>query len=181
MPYSRFFIATVAAASLVVLVAGVAFASAPLPHTGKAYTTVSNKSGVGITLVTSASNPRVIQPGAAALGSQFALSGGSVLCHKAKKNPGFHGTPFALFGFPGAKLTLSHGKYGFSKSVTVRNTVPLGSSVKAFTLKLTIKGTVASANLITGAVKSTGGSCTSKKPLKYKAKLNDKIPVAPGQ
>ena len=168
-------------ASLAILVAGVALASAPLPKTGKAYTTAGNKGGVGITLVTNATNPKKIQPGAAALGSQFALSGGSVLCPKAKKSSGFHGTPFAIFGFPGAKLKLIHGKYGFVKTVRVPNTVPLGSfAVKPFTLKVKIVGAVANSNLIKGTAKATGGPCASKKPLKFRAKLST-IPVAPGQ
>jgi hypothetical protein len=178
---SRFLTACAVGASLAALTAAVALASAPLPKTGKAYSTSGNKGGVSLTLVTGATNPRKIQPGAAALGSSFALSGGSVLCHKAKKISGFHGTPFAVFGFPGAKLKLVHGKYRFAKTAKVPNTVPLGSSgVKAFTLKVKIAGTVAGPNLIKGTVKAKGGPCASKRPLKYRAKLS-KLPVAPGQ
>ena len=171
---------TVGAVSL--FLAGVALASAPLPQAAKAYSTGGIRGSVSVTLVTSASG-KAIEPGAAALGSQFALSGGSVLCKKAKKGPGFHETPFAIFGFPGATLKLSHGKYGFSKSVTMPKTVPLGSSSssKPFTLKVKIKGTVTSPTAITGTVKPKGGPCTSKKPLKFTAKLDPKIPVAPGQ
>ncbi len=182
MPASRLFkTVAIAAGLLAVVLAGAASAAAPLLEPAKAYSTGGIKHGVGVTLVTSASSGKAIEPGAAALGSQFALSGGSVLCPKAKKGPGFHEVPFALFGFPGATLKLSHGKYGFSKSVKIPRTVPLGSSAKPFTLKVKIKGSVVSPTAITGTVKAKGGPCTSKKPLKFTAKLDPKIPVAPGQ
>ncbi len=152
-----------------------------MPKTAKAYSTGGSKHGVSVTLVTSASNPKAIEPGAAAAGSQFALSGGAVLCPKAKKNPGFHEVPFAVFGFPGATLKISHGKYGFSKTSKTQETTALGSSAKPFPLKVKITGTVVSPTSIKGTVKATGGPCTSKKPLKFTAKLDPKIPVAPGQ
>jgi hypothetical protein len=167
--------------ALSLLLAAVALAGAPLPKSGKAYTTPNGKHKVGLTLVTGAS-PKTIEPGSAALGSQFAMSGGSVQCPKAKKGPGFHGAPFAIFGFPGAKLKLSNGKYGFSKTIKQRETTPLGSSgVKPFTLKVKIAGTVLSPTKIAGTVTAKGGPCTTKKPLKYTTKLNPKVPVAPGQ
>ncbi len=163
------------------LLAGLAFASAPLPKPAKAYSTGHIRHGVSLTLVTGPSSGRVIEPGGAAVGSQFALSGGAVLCKKAKKGPGFHEVPFAVFGFPGARLKLSHGEYGFSKSFKTPETSVLGSTAKPFTLKVKIKAVVASPNAIKGTVKPRGGPCTSKKPLKFTAKLDPKLPVAPGQ
>ncbi len=170
--------ATIATGLVVVLLVGVALA-APLPKGAKAYSTAGRKHGVSLTLVTSSSGKR-IELGEAALGSQFALSGGAVNCPKAKKNHGFHETPFAIFGFPGATLKLSHGKYGFSKT-TKSETSALGSSAKTFKLRVTIAATVASPTSIKGTVTAKGGPCTSKKPLKFNAKLDNKIPVAPGK
>ncbi len=172
--------AAIATGLLAVLLVGVALA-APLPQGAKAFSTGATKhrSALSLTLVTSASG-KSIEAGEAALGSQYALSGGSVLCPKAKKNHGFHETPFAIFGFPGAKLKLIHGKYGFSKT-TKSVTYALGSPVKPFKLKVSIAGAVASPTSIVGTVKAKGGPCTSKKPLKFNAKLDNKIPVAPGK
>ncbi len=168
-----------AACALALALAAIALAAAPLPKPSKAYTTPTGTHKVGLTLVTG-SNPKAIEPGAAALGSQYALSGGSIQCPKAKKGPGFHQVPFAIFGFPGAKLKLVHGKYGFAKTIRQRETIPLGSTgVKAFTLKVKIAGTVLSPTKIAGTVTAKGGPCTTKKPLKYTAKLNSKVPVAP--
>lgn len=182
-PAHRRFLLTLATAGAFGLMLGaVALAAAPLPKTGIAYSTSAGKHKVSITLVTGASDPKRIEPGAAALGSQFALSGGSLQCPKAKKSPGFHGEPFAVFGFPGAKLKLTHGKYAFSKTAKVPNTAPFGSSgVKPFTLKVKITGTVLSPTKITGTVTAKGGPCATKKPLRYTAKANPKLPVAPGQ
>lgn len=95
----------VACLGLLALAAG-ALAASPLPQRAKAYATNGNHHGVSVTLVTSASNPKRLEPGEAATASQFALSGGDVQCKKAKKGPGFHEVSFAVFGFPGATLKL---------------------------------------------------------------------------
>lgn len=170
-----------AGACLLLLCAAASAAGPALPKPASAYSTEGNVHGVSLTLVTSASSGKTIEPGAAAAGSQFALSGGAVNCTKAKKGPGFHGVPFAVFGFPKTTLKLSKGKYGFSKTVTQKNTVPLGSTNAPFTLRLKITGTVTSQALITGTISAKGGPCTTKKPVKYKAKLDPQLPVAPGQ
>jgi hypothetical protein len=170
-----------AGACLLLLCAAASAAGPALPKPASAYSTEGNVHGVSLTLVTSASSGKTIEPGAAAAGSQFALSGGAVNCTKAKKGPGFHGVPFAVFGFPKTALKLSKGKYGFSKTVTQKNTVPLGSTNAPFTLRLKITGTVTSQALITGTISAKGGPCTTKKPVKYKAKLDPQLPVAPGQ
>jgi len=161
------------------MLCGIALA-APLPQGGKAYTAGTVKHGVSLTLVTSASGT-AIEPGSAALGSQFALSGGAVLCRKAKKSHGFHEKPFAIFGFPGATLKLSHGTYGFSATVKAPHTIPLGSTAKPFKLKVKIVGQVASPTSIKGTVKAKGGPCTTKKALKFNATVNSSVPVAPGK
>jgi hypothetical protein len=178
----RFFsglVLVVAAGAL--LLAAAALAGPALPKTGSAYSTGGIKHGVSVTLVTSATDPKAIEAGEAATASQYALSGGAVLCPKSKKNPGFHETPFAVFGFPGATLKLSHGAYGFSKTVVQPDTSTLGGTAKPFKLKVKITGSVLSSTKIVGTVKSTGGPCTTKKALKYTAKLDTKLPVAPGQ
>ncbi|HVC07466.1 MAG TPA: hypothetical protein VND98_07785 [Solirubrobacterales bacterium] len=165
---------------IAVLLVGLALA-APLPKGASAFSTAATKhrSALGLTLVTSLSGDS-IEAGEAALGSQYALSGGSVLCPRAKKNHGFHETPFAVFGFPGAKLKLIGGKYGFSKT-TRSVTSALGSSAKPFKLTVRVAGAIASPTSIEGTVNVKGGPCSSKKPLKFSAKLDKKIPVAPGK
>lgn len=170
----------VACLGLLALAAG-ALAASPLPQRAKAYATDGNHHGVSVTLVTSASNPKRLEPGEAATASQFAFSGGDVHCKKAKKGPGFHEVSFAVFGFPGATLKLTHGKYGFSKTTKERNTSALGGTGTLFNLKVKIVGTVVSPSSIKGTVKATGGPCTTKKPVAFTAKLDPKIPVAPGQ
>lgn len=171
--------AALATGLIALLLVGMALA-APLPKGAKAYSTGGRKHGVVLTLVTSTSG-KAIEKGSAALGSQYALSGGSVQCPKAKKNHGFHESPIALFGFPGAKLKLSHGKFSFTKTIKTPGEVPLGSSVKPFTLQVTIAGSVASPTAIKGTVKAKGGPCTTKKPVKFDAKLDEANSVAPGQ
>lgn len=60
-------------------------------------------------------------------------------------------------GFPGAKLKLVHGKYGFAKTIKQRETIPLGSSgAKPFTLKIKIVGAVLSPTKIVGTVTAKG-------------------------
>lgn len=169
------------AAVALLCLAGAATATAPpLPKTAKAYSTDGFAHRVSLTLVTSASNPKRIEKGAAAAGSQFALSGGAVQCPKAKKGEGFHEVPFAIFGFPGATLKLVKGAYGFSKT-TKEKTSALGGTGAEFKLKLKIVGTVTSSTSIRGTVKATGGPCTMKKPVSFNAKLDPKLPVALGQ
>lgn len=173
----------IAASASVVLacaLAAGALAAAPLPKPASAFSTGGLKHGVSLTLVSSADGKK-IEAGGAALGSQFALSGGTIQCPKARHSATFHGTPFALFGFPGVTLKLSHGKYGFSKSFTEHGVVPLGSEgVKPFTLKVKIAATVTGPTAIAGTVKASGGPCKSKKPIVFKAKLDPKLPVATG-
>jgi hypothetical protein len=162
------------------VVSGVALAAAPLPKPASAYSTGGYKHGLSMTLVIAPSG-RAVEKGGAALGSEFALSEGALQCPKAKKGHGFHEVPFTIFGFPGASLKLSGGRYGFSKTETMSDTTPLGSTAKPFTLKVKIAATVASSTSIVGTVKATGGPCTSKGPLRFNAKFSAKDGVAPGQ
>jgi hypothetical protein len=157
-----------------------ALAAAPLPQTAKAYSTGGYEHGLSFTLVTSAANPKRIEPGSATAGSQFALSNGAIQCKKAKRAPGVPEPPFAIFGFPGATLKLSAGMYGFAKTITQRETSVLGSTSTAkFTLKVKIVGTVVSPTRIEGTVKPTGGPCTAKSPIPFTANRDPKLPVAP--
>lgn len=159
--------------------AALALASSSLPKPGAGYSTEGNKHGVSVVLVTSVRDPKQILEGTAALASQYAMSGGAVLCPKAKKSPGYKGAPFAIFGFPATELKLSGGKYGFSKTIRQAGASVLGSSAKPFTLKVKITGAVLSPTKIVGTVKASGGPCKTKKPLKYTAKLDPKLPIAP--
>ncbi len=169
-----------AVVALLCLVTAATAAAPPLPKTAKAYSTGGLVHGVSLTLVTSATNPKRIEKGEAAVGSQYAMSGGGVQCPKAKKGEGSHEVPFAVFGFPGATLKMVKGAYGFSKT-TKERTSALGSPVAEFKLKVKIVGKVTSPTSIRGTVKVTGGPCTRKKPVSFKAKLDPKLPVAPGQ
>ncbi len=107
------------------------------------------------------------------------MSEGTVLCPKAKRNPGFKEVPFAIFGFPGTTLHLKHGAYGFAARTRVSNTTPLGGAVAPFTLKVKVTGTVVTPTKITGTISASGGPCNTKKPVPYTAKLDPTLPVAP--
>jgi hypothetical protein len=161
------------------LLASAAVAAAPSLKSGKAYATPRGTHAVSLTLVTSVRTPNRIEEGAAAAGSQFALSEGSVQCPKAKRNPGFKGASFALFGMPGTTLHLKHGAYSFSVKVRAPNTTPLGAAVKPFTLKVKVTGTVVSPNQVTGTISASGGPCRTKKPVPYTATYDPKLPIAP--
>jgi hypothetical protein len=178
-PRARAFGSAIALALLVLALADLALAASPLPKPGAGYSTNGDKHGVSLVLVTSVRDPKQILEGSAAVASQYAMSGGAVLCPKAKKSPGYKGAPFGVFGFPATELKPTGGKYGFSKTITQPKTTLLGSSVKPFTLKVKITGAVLSPTKIAGTVKASGGPCTTKKPLKYTAKLNPKLPIAP--
>ncbi len=158
-----------------------ALAAAQLPKPAKAFTTKSGLKGkLSLTLVTS-TDGKSIEEGDAALGSQFALSGGVIHCPKAKRAPGSHEAPFAIFGFPRTALKLGKGKYGFSAHVVQHEASLLGGTAKPFTLKVQITGTVVNPTTINGTLSAKGGKCTTKKPLAYVAKVNPKIPVAPSK
>ncbi|MBS1888117.1 MAG: hypothetical protein JSU06_13110 [Actinobacteria bacterium] len=171
----------VAFTALAALALAAVAVAATLPTGGKAFTTppTKHRAKFSLTLVTSPDG-RSIEEGGAAIGSQYAISGGSIECPKAKKQPGFHETPFLIFGFPATALTMKGGTYGFTAHLTQRETNILGSTAKAFTLKVKITGTVVGATTIEGTVSAKGGSCTTKTPLAFKLKPNPKVPVAPG-
>jgi hypothetical protein len=144
-------ITTVAGAGLAIALAGSALAATPLPQKGKAY----GKGTVGkqklvLILVTSKSNPKKILSGVPAF-SQVAHSGGWLEC------PSSH--TIAEFPFPGATLKLSGGKYGFSVTENKTNPTFLGAATTG-TLKVVIKGTVASSKRITGTL-TASGICTA--------------------
>ena len=125
--------------------------------------------------------PKRIEPGLASAASQFALSNGAIQCKRVKRAAGDPETPFAIFGFPGATLKLSHGQYGFSKSETQREASPLGAKSPAkFTLKAKVTGVLVNSTTIEGTAKVSGGPCTVAKPIPYVAKVDRTVPVAPG-
>ena len=169
-----------AVGALLCLATAATAVSPPLPTKAKAFSTGGFARRVSLTLVTSATNPKRIESGQAAVGSQYAMSGGAVQCPKAKRGTGVHETPFAVFGFPGATLKMVKGAYGFSKT-SKEKTSALGSAGGEFKLKVKIVGKVISPTMISGTVKVTGGPCTIKKPVSFKAMLDPKLPVAPGQ
>jgi hypothetical protein len=163
------------------LLAATVEAAAPSLKPGKAYATggTIGQSVAGLTLVTSVQTPNRIEEGDAAIGSQYALSEGSLLCPKAKRNPGLKGKPFALFGMPGTTLHLKNGAYSFTAKIRQPNTTLLGSPAASFTLGVTVTGTVVSPAKVTGTITASGGPCKTKKPIPYTAKLDPKLPVAP--
>lgn len=166
---------------LLALVFSVAAAVAATPSLkpGKGYSTAAGHHAVSLTLVTSVKTPNRIEEGGAALASQYAHSGGSISCPKAKKTAGYHGAPFVIFGFPGTTLHPQGGNYAFSVKVREPAKTAVGSGVKPFTLKVQITGMVKSPTEITGTISATGGPCGTKKPIPYTAALNPELPVAP--
>jgi hypothetical protein len=166
--------------------AGVAVAAASPLRKGKAYDTAPGTSSrFALTLITSATDGTLLVAGPASppLGSQYALSTGVVRCPDAPRNPGSPTSeaPFALFGFPGARLSLRHGKLGFAVTRSDPRQQVFGSTVKPFKLTIRIAGTVRSATKIAGTVTATGGPCTISHPLTWTATLNPQDTVAPGK
>lgn len=169
---------TVVAAALVALCAqgSSLAASAPLPLTAKEYSTGGYTHHVSVSFVTSATNPKKIQPGPAPLGTEFAVGGIYVQCPGAPKSSST--TPFAAIAYPGLTLRLSHGRYGFSKRLKFNQFLLASSLGKPVKLSVLFTGTVASSKLIKGTVKITGSQC--KTTANYSAKPTS-APVAPGQ
>jgi hypothetical protein len=179
--------ALVVSVALVLATGGVAVASAsaPLPLRNKAYNRVAPAGGkqVGLTLIVSRSNARrlVTGPLSPPLGSEFAVSAGTLPCPKAPRNPSLAKgeTPFALFGFPGATLRLRHGHYGFSVKRTHSTQQLLGSPAKPFKLTVKLTGTVLNSKTIEGTISAVGGPCTTRKPLPWRVTLNRKLKPPP--
>ncbi|MGO9973545.1 MAG: hypothetical protein ACLP01_12220 [Solirubrobacteraceae bacterium] len=136
--------------AMAIALAGTALAAAQLPRAGKVYDNGTvGKSKLTLTFVISPTNAKTIESGVPEF-SQTAHSGGYLECPSSSK--------IAEFPFPGATLTLSRGKYGFSVTETQTNPTFLGSPNKG-TLKLRIKGTVTGATQITGTVTVSGDVC----------------------
>lgn len=139
----------VVGAGMAIVLAGVAFAAAPLPQKGKLYeSSTVGKSKVTLLLLVSPSTPKLIEPGVPVLGA--AHSGGFIECPNSKS--------IAEFPFPEAPLLLSHGKYGFTVRRAGANPKFLGKAKKG-TLRLVITGTVTSSTTISGTVTNTGSIC----------------------
>ncbi len=151
---------------MAIVLAGTALAAASLPVAGKVYDNGTvGKSKVTLTFVISPSNARKIESGVPEF-SQTAHSGGYLECPSSSK--------IAEFPFPGATLTLSGGRYGFSVIETHTNPTFLGSPNKG-TLRLRIKGTVTSATRITGTVTVSGDVCKTVGTVHYSLSLNRKL------
>lgn len=153
-----------------------ALAAAPLPATGKQYSTKGYRQRVSVSLVTSAASPKQILPGPAPLGSQFAVGGIFLQCPGVPKSA--TSTPFTGIAFPALKLRLSHGRYSFSKRITVSQFILASAQTKPVTLKVLFTGTVVTKRLITGTVKVTGKQCATTSS--YAARQTT-VAVAPGQ
>ncbi len=143
--------AGIAGAGIAIVLAGTALAAAPpLPKSGKVYTNGTvGRSKITLTLVISPSNAKRIESGVPEF-SETAHSGGYLECPSSSK--------IAEFPFPGATLTLSGGKYGFSVTETKTNPTFLGSPNHG-TLKLRVNGSVTSATRIAGTVTVSGDVC----------------------
>lgn len=183
MPLRMLRSALAAAICTVLVVAGVALAAAVLPQPGKAYDVGRPVAkGANLTLIVSVHNPRQLLAGPLnpPIGSQYALSTGTVPCRRAKRSSTLprSETPFALFAFPGATLRLSHGRYRFSVTATAHHVSILGSAAKPITLRVAVTGVVRNATTIAGTITPRGGPCTSR-PVPYVAKLNPRDRVAP--
>lgn len=158
--------AGIAGIGLAIVLAGAALAAVPLPMAGKVYDNGTvGKSKLTLTLVISPSNAKRIESGVPEF-SQTAHSGGYLECPSSSK--------IAEFPFPGATLTLSGGKYGFSVTESRSNPTFLGSPNKG-TLKLRIKGTVTSATRITGTVAVSGNVCKTAGTVHYSLALNREL------
>ncbi len=143
--------AGIAGTGVAIVLAGTALAaSPPLPKQGNVYTNGDvGRSKLTLTFVISPSNAKKIESGVPEF-SQTAHSGGYLECPSSSK--------IAEFPFPGATLTLSAGKYGFSVTETKINPTFLGRP-NSGTLKLRINGSVTSATRITGTVAVSGDVC----------------------
>ena len=151
MPARRARRVGIAGSAIAIVLAATALASSPpLPKAGTVYDNGTvGKSKITLTLVISPSNAKKIESGVPEF-SQTAYSGGYLECPSSSK--------IAEFPFPGASLTLSAGKYGFSVTETKTNPTFLGSPNNG-TLKLRVNGSVTSATRIAGTVTVSGDVC----------------------
>ena len=163
-----------AAVALATLAAG-AFAAAPRLKAATAYEAPESQ-GVHVSLVTSAANPNKIQPGAAPLGSQFAVGGIYVSCPGAPRSGAR--APFVTIPFPGLTLTLTHSHYSFSKKLKLKRSLLATTLREEVPLTVLFTGTVIKPTVLRGTVKVTGKQCATT--AKYSAKAHPNTPVAPG-
>ena len=128
---SRNLSAVLAVVVLAALLPAVALAAAPLLTPGRSFATKAYHNGVSVSFVTSARDPKQIEPGPAPLAAQFAVGGLFVRCPSAPKSTST--TPFTGIPFPAIRLRLSHGSYGFVKTLKVTQSIlasSLGKPVK---------------------------------------------------
>ncbi len=176
----RLITGAIGAVAVVSATAGAAFAAAPQLHAGSAYDNFGkHKSKVSLFLVTAAGNPSKLNGGPAIYHHGPEGGSGALRCPKAPLNSRYSYAT-AEFGFPGATLKLSGGKYGFSVKWTSRHTKVVGSTEARVNLHLSLTGKVQSASTITGEFTARGGGCTTKKPVKYEVSLDKGFPLPPG-
>jgi hypothetical protein len=172
-------VAAIAAGTLITTVAsggGALAARAALLQKARAYSTLGYQHGVEVDIITSARNPRRIEAGTAPLGAQFATGGIYVQCPGAPRSSAI--LPFVTVPFPAITLKLSHGRYGFARTLHVSRPVVLSSLKLPVTLSITFTGTVRSPQLLAGTVRVSGQQCRASSG--YRAKLTHEA-VAPGK
>ncbi|HTV11308.1 MAG TPA: hypothetical protein VME20_05535 [Acidimicrobiales bacterium] len=186
MVLRNFFTAAGAVIALAAAGAGVV-AGAALPEKATGYDNFHTSQGFvkvnpDVLLVTSTSG-KAIHRWAPGPQNDQALDAGSYVelaCPGAPPLKGFPNATAAL-PFPGAQLTLSHGKYGFSASWTTKVQKDRWSSTAAApTLHVTLSGTVTSSTRIDGTLAVSGGGCTTSTPLAYSAHADKAYNVTPG-
>ncbi|MBS1883157.1 MAG: hypothetical protein JSS97_09395 [Actinobacteria bacterium] len=147
-------------------------------HGREAYVVDGHRHALGLTFVT---GPRglEIEPGRAAIGTPYAVSGGWVACPRARRAAGFRGTPFALFGFPGARLRLREGSYRLARSFTRAHSDIFGGQGRPFALRIAVSAAVRNPALLEGDITVRGGPCTTGRPLHFRARLDRHLTVRP--
>ncbi len=178
MHRSRNLSAVLAVVVLAALLPAVALAAAPLLVPAKNYATKGYRNGVSVSFVTSAGNAKKIEPGGAPLGAQFAVGGIYVRCPSAPRSTSTSATPFTGIPFPAIRLRLSHGSYGFAKTLRVSQSILASSLGKPVKLTVHFTGTVRNPKLITGTVKVAGPKCATTATY---AAHERTFAVAPGQ
>lgn len=181
-------LATGGAAALLLVGAALAAGGATLPEKATGFDNNHTSHGFikvnPIVLLVTSANGKAIHQWAPAVGGQdTALDAGSSVRFTCPKDMPLQGFSQASAGvtFPGVKLKLSHGKYGFSVKWTTKPYANYWfSTSKEPKLKLTMTGTVTSKTVIAGTLKIVGGGCTTKKALKYKAHADKTYSVTPG-
>jgi hypothetical protein len=169
-----------ALATALALATAAALAARPkpkLPLRAKAYMTGGYQNGVSVSLVINATNPKIVQAGAAQVFGLYTKGGIYVQCPTAPKSS--RALPFAPIAFPSFKLRLKHGHYVFSTRIRGAVTLLASRRTSPVAVSVRLTGTVVSKRQIKGTVKVAGAPC--RRTAKYTATLNRTARVEPGQ